>query len=851
MIAGLTTLIAVLGVALTLVLIGRIRAAEATIKLRKHRSTAEGLADLLTYAAVIKDGVIVCKSGALMSAWLYRGADDASSTDQERVLVAARINQALARLGSGWMVHIDGVRRPSPSYPAEHESAFPDDVSKALDEERRRHFEGLHQMYEGYFVVSLTWLPPSMAQRRFVEMMFSDDELPPDATKRTNDLLEHFITEAKTVESRLSAAVSLTRLQSHQVTEENGSQVTYDDLLAWLQYCISGVHQRVRLPDNPIYLDALIGGQEMWGGVVPRIGRKYIQVVAIEGFPLEATPGILASLNEMECEYRFSSRFIFLDRHEAVAYLDKFRKKWKQKIRGIFDQMFNTNTGSVNQDAVDMVHQAEAARADVESGTVAGGFLSSNIVLMGEDRKALANTALQVEKAVNRLGFTARVESLNTIEAFLGTLPGHGVENVRRPYVNTANIATLIPTSTVWTGQATAPCPFYPPDSPALMQCVTSGSTPFRLNLHVDDLGHTLMFGPPGSGKSVHLAMLAAQFRRYAGMTVFAFDKGNSLYPLTTAIHSATNGKSGLHYDIGTDGSRLHFAPLAELSTRSHRAWAMEWIDMLLGLNGLQTTPAQRRIIAEAILSMSESGGTTLSEFSVTVQDVAIREVINQYTVDGPYGELLDSKVDGLTLSDFTTFEIETLMEMGARITLPVMFYLFRCIQLALKGQPAVIFIDEAWLMLSHPVFAAKIKEWLKVLRKANCIVVLATQNLSDAANSGILDVMVEATATKIFLPNPFAIDEEQSKTYQRMGLNPRQIQIIASAQRKRHYYYVSEKGRRLYELALGPLALALTVSDKDSITAIKSLQTLHGSDWLKPWLKSRSVNSDIYRDAA
>ena len=107
-------------------------------------------------------------------------------------------------------------------------------------------------------------------------------------------------------------------------------------------------------------LDAVIGGQELWGGVVPKIGRQFIQVVAIEGFPLESTPGILSALAELPCEYRWSSRFIFMDQHESLKHLDKFRKKWKQKIRGFFDQVFNTNTGSINQDAAAMVGDAEA-----------------------------------------------------------------------------------------------------------------------------------------------------------------------------------------------------------------------------------------------------------------------------------------------------------------------------------------------------------------------------------------------------------------------------------------------------------------------------------------------------------
>ncbi len=840
-----------LGAGLLLILLSRIRAVAADRQLRKHRTREAGLADLLNYAAVVDDGVIVCKNGSFMAAWLYQGDDNASSTEEQREMVSFRINQALAGLGNGWMVHVDAVRRPAPNYPKRGLSAFPDDLSQAIDEERRRLFEGLGTMFEGYFVLTVTWFPPVLAQSKFVELMFDDDVVAPDHQARTMGLIAQFKRETVSLESRLSAAVKMTRLRGQQVVTEEGREVTQDDCLSWLQFCVTGRHHPVMLPSNPMYLDAVIGGQELWGGVVPKIGHQFIQVVAIEGFPLESTPGILSVLAELPCEYRWSSRFIFMDQHESLKHLDKFRKKWKQKIRGFFDQVFNTNTGSINLDAAAMVGDAEAAIAEVNSGLVAAGYYTSVVVLMDEDRERLAGAARQVEKAINRLGFAARIETINTLDAYLGSLPGHGVENVRRPLLNTMNLADLLPTSSIWTGSAMAPCPMYPPQSPALMHCVTVGATPFRLNLHVRDLGHTFMFGPTGAGKSTHLGLVAAQFRRYAGMSIFAFDKGMSMYPLAAGIRAACRGKSGLHFTVAADDDRLAFCPLQFLETKGDRAWAMEWIDTILALNGVNTTPAQRNEIGNAIMSMHASGARTLSEFSVTIQDETIRDAIRQYTVDGAMGHLLDAEEDGLSLSDFTVFEIEELMNLGEKFALPVLLYLFRRIERGLKGQPAVIILDEAWLMLGHPAFRAKIREWLKVMRKANCLVLMATQSLSDAANSGILDVIVESTATKIFLPNIYASDPDTAALYHRLGLNKRQIEILATAVPKRQYYYVSEYGRRLYDLALGPLALAFVgASDKESVAAIKNLEARFGHGWVHEWLGSKGISLNDYLEA-
>ena len=841
MIPFIAIIMAFSGAVLLLILVARLWVVDQETKLSKHRSKDSGLTDLLNYAAEVDDGIIVGKNGSLMAAWLYLGDDNASSTDEQREMVSYRINQALSGLGNGWMVHVDAVRRNAPNYSDPGLSHFPDVITLAIDEERRRYFNSLGTMYEGFFVITVTYFPPLLAQSKFVELMFDDETETMDKEARTRHLLEYFRQEVSTIESRLSAVFKMERLQGRKVITEEGSVKTEDDFLRYLHFCVTGLNHPVLLPNTPVYLDALIGGQELWAGVIPKVGRNFIQVVSIEGFPTESYPGILSQLAELPVEYRWNSRFIFMEQHEAVAHLEKFRKKWRQKIRGFFDQVFNTNSGHVDQDAVAMVADAEAAIADINSGMTSAGYYTSVVILMDENRPKLEAAARQIEKALHSLGFTARIETINTMEAYLGSLPGHGVENVRRPIINAMNLADLLPVSSIWTGENTAPCPLYTPSSPPLMHCVTTGNAPFRLNLHVRDLGHTILFGPTGNGKSTHLALLASQLRRYSGMSIFAFDKGMSLYPLTKAT-------GGNHFTVAGDNDALSFCPLQFLESKNDRAWAMEWIDTILALNGLITSPGQRNEIANAILSMHQTGSHSLTEFVSSIQDKSIREALKQYTVDGSMGHLLDAESDGLDLTRFMTFEIEELMGLGEKYALPVLLYLFRRIERSLHGQPAAIIIDEAWLMLGHEAFREKIREWLKALRKANCMVIMATQSLTDASRSGILDVIVESTATKIFLPNLFARDEDTAALYRRMGLNNRQIEIIATAIPKRQYYYVSEKGRRLYDLALGPLTLAFVgASDKESISTMQTLETTWGTGWVKEWLKSKNVNLSDY----
>ena len=228
----------------------------------------------------------------------------------------------------------------------------------------------------------------------------------------------------------------------------------------------------------------------------------------------------------------------------------------------------------------------------------------------------------------------------------------------------------------------------------------------------------------------------------------------------------------------------------------------LEWIDIILALAAKRSLPAERNEIAGALESMASHGNC--HPFSRLFKSA--RSGLKQYTVEGSFGHLLDAETDSLALARYTTFEIEHLMNLGEKYALPVLLYLFRRIERSIasqRGKPSVIVLDEAWLMLAHPAFRDKIREWLKTMRKANCAVVMATQSLSDAGRSGILDVIAESTPTKIFLPNVYARDEVFAELMSPPP-NKRQIELIAEAAPTRDYYVTSEKGRRLFELALG-----------------------------------------------
>lgn len=310
---------------------------------------------------------------------------------------------------------------------------------------------------------------------------------------------------------------------------------------------------------------------------------------------------------------------------------------------------------------------------------------------------------------------------------------------------------------------------------------------------------------------------MEVQFLRYFNAQVYIFDKGGSSRAITAGV-------GGEHYDLGGETSRLSFQPLANIHHESERRFSHEWIIDLLVQENVPVTPKVKEDLWKALTSLSSAKieERTLFGLTVLIQDELLRRALLPYTVQGAHGRLLDSSIDTLTYNRFQTFEMEALMETKSAL-MPVLSYLFHRLEQRFTGVPTMLVLDEAWIFLDHPSFAARIRQWLKTCRKANVMVVFATQSLVDIEKSPLAATLKESCFTKIFLPNPSALNESSSLLYERFGLNKRQIEILAFATPKKEYYYVSPLGNRLFDLSLGAVSLAYCGSTSREAQAVVS----------------------------
>ncbi len=789
--------------------------------LGEYKNRSSKLADYLPWASIVAPGIILNKDGSFQRSALYRGPDLESATQSELIATSARINDALKRFGSGWALSFEADRHEIANYP---NSNFPDPASWLLDEERCSDFEEEKTHFDTSFYLTLCYLPPkdhtSRAERFLLET--------PDDKRSLNaqDHLNSFITQTdRAFDLFASVLPEFEPLDDAQV-------------LTYLHKTISTKRHNINVPKTPIYLDAILADCPLSGGLEPMLGDAHLRILTILSFPNSTTPGILDELNKLGISYRWHTRFIAMDKSQAIKQLSKYRRQWFAKRKSVIallkEVVTNEQSALVDSDADNKALDADEALQELGGDHVAFGYFTTSIVLLDKDAAIVGEKLRTIERVISSAGFATINETVNAIDAWLGTLPGHLYANVRQPIISTLNLAHMMPLSSVWAG----PKRNVHLDAPPLLMTKTSGATPFRLSLHQGDVGHTIIVGPTGAGKSVILSLIAMQFRRYKDSQIYIFDKGGS-------ARTATLTMGGTWFDLGTDNV-CAFQPLAKIDNKNERSWAHEWVCSLIAHEQISLTPDIKDAVWSSLCSLAQAPikERTLTGLVALLQSNELRQSLQPYTLNGPHGRLLDGDDDKLNLGDVQCFEMEELMHTKSA-TLPTLTYLFHRLEMRFDGRPSLLILDEAWVFLDDPEFSTRIREWLKTLRKRNVSVIFATQSLSDIANSTIAPAIIESCPSRIFLPNERATEPQLQKIYDQFGLNERQCEIIAHAIPKRDYYFQSRSGNRLFDLSLGPIALAFCAASQkaDHQTLSKIKNENKPADFLASYLKEKNLS--------
>lgn len=783
--------------------------------LKEYNEEKGKLSSYVPWICLIDKGVVLNKNGTLQKTLKYRGYDLDSSTVYELKNINAKLNDVIKRLGQGWSLNVEARRKRCTDYiEAENEILAIDIIEK----ERKLNFlENEH--FESEYYLTIVQLIPTDNSKKVGEIFL-------EYAKKSEILdktLENFNKEFKKI-------LNLFKEIFLEVTELDDEE-TY----TYLHSCVSTKTDKVVVPEIPYAMANYLCDSDLVGGLKPKLRGKEIRCISIQGFPNYTVPGFFDVLNRLNTPYRWITRFLMLSKLEALSKMErKYKNIFSQRL-SLFQRVYAELTGEkeensrkLNEDALNKANEVRTQIALTMGDYVSQGFYTCTLIVDGDSIDEVEERVDVISKTINNMGFITIEESINSVEAFLGSIPGNITNNIRMPILNTITLSHLLPVSSVWGGDSWNKHLNAPP----LIYTKTKGSTPFKFNIHIEDIGHSAIVGPTGYGKSVLLGLIASSFMKYKDSRVYFFDKDASSRVLTYAV-------GGEFHDLGND--ELSFQPLANIEIVEEKEWAYGWILEILEQENVKVSPTQKEKIWKALDNLAKTPIElrTISNFYTSVNDREIKEALIPYKIGGALGKYFDSDKDTLNFSRWQVFEMNQVINNKKGIT-PLLSYIFRRIENSLDGSPCIIILDECWMFFDSPIFAAKIREWLKVLRKKNSSVIFATQELGDILNSKLFTTVLDACQTKVFLPNPNAFADNYIPIYEKFGLNKTEIEIISKATKKKEYYYKSTKGSRLFELDLKKKTLSLIASsDLPKQNKAKELKEIYrdANDFTREWL--------------
>jgi type IV secretion system protein VirB4 len=732
--------------------------------------------------------------------------------------LTARLNQALLHLPLGWALQVENSRNSATGYPSRQQDV--PWIAAVIDDERQAAFAEQDQHYISHYTWVLSYAIPHKRTEQVLRWLW---EYLPEESETDARVLAYFEEEVQRWERRLKdLCPEVFRLQD-------------EALLTYCHYTATCKTHPVATPALPVYLDSLLASVDLSPGIRPKLGDQWVRCLSIRSLPAETYPAILAQLDTIHYPFRWSQRWIPLDRSASIRECKKFARIYTSQTHTLWtmirQECFNMPATQVNEHALTHAAEASGTQALVASGQVALGYYTGAMVLWNIDSECVKGRLDEMQHLFESAGAIVHIEDLNSVEAWLGTLPGHRYANIRRPLVHSMNLTHLLPLHAIWSGPKR--CDHL--DGPPLMLCTTEEGTPFHLGFHHGDVADALIIGPKGSGKSTLLRMIMLQWlARYANAQAYTFTIGGD-------DRIATLATGGAWYHLGAEEG-LALQPLARIDQTDERLWAMEWLDILFGNERVILSPERKTEVWRALCTLAthESSFRTLTSLAALVQDREIQEALHHYTVSGSFGGILDADRDMLQQQRVQSFELQSLQD-RPHILAPALFALFRRIEQGLAGAPTIILLDEAWLYLDTPVFVERIRRWLKTLRKKNASVIFSTQNLADIAQSPLASTISQECLTRVYLANPRALEQGIAETYAHFQLSRRQIELLSMMTPKHDYYTTSPLGSRLFQLELGPVAMAIAgAGSLEDLAQFEETIQREPEHVAQAWLKAR-----------
>lgn len=687
--------------------------------------------DRLPYMALVDENVVLLRDGSVMISLMVPGLPfETADSDELNAHAAARELLLRSALDARFMLYHHVVRR---QVDVEMAAEFPDALSAHIDA-RWREMTGSGALYVNDQFITLV-RRPARGKAGWAE------KLSRLAKKSGGNEIEAEPGDVRALRAAAGSMIaSLGAYGARLLGDYDGASGPCSEVLELLSALYNGEMRPVRCPTEGTDIGHMLPYRRVSFGLDAlelRAASKSVfgAIVSLKDYPDATAPGLTDALLRLPCELVLSESYAPADRQVARERIDLALRRLK----------------SADEEAAGERREMMGARNSLGTGSVGFGDHHLSVMIRASSLDGLDGATAACAAALADAGAIAVREDVNLEPAFWGQLPGNEQYLVRRSLISSANMACFGSLHGFAMGQASGN---HWGDAVTLL--TTTSATPFFFNFHSGDLGNFTVIGPSGSGKTVVMNFLASQAQKFSPRTIlFDKDRGGELF---------LRGIGGTYTRIAA-GDPTGFNPLALPDNPGNRAFLRDWLGVLLKAEG----PQESAIIAGAVDAAyaNDASLRRLRHFRELLAgsrrpepgDLASR--LDAWIADGEHGWLFDNAEDRLDMgSRVLGFDMTALLE-SPRLRTPVMMYLFHRIEERLDGEPTMILIDEGWKALDDPVFAARIRDWLKTLRKRNALVGFATQSARDALDSRIASALVEQTATMIFMPNARARAED------------------------------------------------------------------------------------------
>lgn len=802
----------------------------------KPRKSVESYGELLPWFGLVSNDLVLCHDGSLLAGFSYEGSDIEGVDDDDISRRIDLLQTALRQLTDRVTMWSIQERRYETQYPSQE---YANPVAALIDQQWAASITQYpnarlkHRVYLGYSF-------PTKSEA-FFESLRAEMEQSDSALKAIGSVISRRLGNRSAVasvrgqlgEMTNDFANILSSFSNIVVASLAFQRLIGEDLLGDLysRANLASPPGPVSVPDRPAYLSTLLPADDMvrQGDMLEFRGPTksvYCAALSTTGMPPQAYSVHIDQLLAIPCEYILIQTFKFIDRYLAQSAIQAAEQFYKAEIKSPLTRMFEKLTGmevdKINTGNLALAQDAQEALSEVTAGDIAYGYYNMTILALGDNGKEVNRGADMIASALRAGGYTITRERQGLMSGFLGSLPGNSKTQLRKYLASSANLADLAPIRTISRGE-----PQHKLFSkvlnrpvPAHVRFMTPYGVPYDFNTHADDLGHAVVIGGSGSGKTTVMALLTAQFQKYFPCQTYIFDRDYSMSLLTILL-------GGESLDLANTGkAKVRINPVRRMLQDGEDLALLRWLDVLFASNdGSVLSPEDKEVLSGAIQQLKSLGPSLwrlsmlYSLLSGTSKRLALKlapyvdrsDVEEGSFAKGAFSDFFDNDEDSFSLSNIVGMETGKLLQ-TSEIAAPFMDYAFYCIEKKLDGQtPTFIFVEECSFMLANPTFEAKIDDWLRTFRKKKAFVMFATQSPEELKRLRSWAAFVANVPTRIFLPSLNDSVAATAPLYRALfTLNEAQLQLLASAVPKRDYLLIKPGLTRLVQASMPEVLIAI-----------------------------------------